>query len=70
MTEQFDSRFHKRYVDGSGVVIDKGEPFVSKNEVRGQTYEEILAEYRAYVGDSKAELPQEVLEELRRQGKI
>ncbi len=69
MTE-FDSIFHKHYVDGSGVVIDKGEPYRPKNEIKGQTYEEILAEYRAYVHDPKAELPEEILEELRKQGKI
>ena len=36
----------------------------------GHSYEEILAEYRRYVGDSSAELPGEVLDELIRQGKI
>ena len=70
MTEIFDSIFHKRYVDGSGVAIDKGEPFVPKNEVRGQTYDDILAEYRAYVGDSEAELPEDIIEGLRKLGKI
>ena len=69
MTE-YDSIFHKRYVDGSGVVIDKGEPYVPKNEVKGQTYEEILAEYRVYVNDPQAELPTEIMGELKRLGKI
>ncbi len=70
MTEIYESAFHKRYVDGSGIVIDKGEPYRPKNEIKGQTYEEILVEYRAYVHDPKAELPVEILEELRKQGKI
>ncbi len=70
MTEQFDSIFHKRYVDGSGVVIDKGIPFVPKNEIRTQSYEELLAEYRRYMRDPKAEFTEEMLVELSRLGKI
>ncbi len=70
MTEQFDSIFHKRYVDGSGVVIDKGAPFVPKNEIKGQTYDELLAEYRTYMNDPKAEFTEEMLVDLRRLGKI
>ncbi len=70
MTEIFDSIFHKRYVDGSGVVIDKGVPFTPKNEVKGQTYDELLADYRRYMRNPKAEFTQEMLEELARLGKI
>lgn len=70
MTEIYDSTFHKRYVDGSGIVIDKGAPLPLKNEIKPQTYEEILADYRRYVGDQNAELPEEILGELKKLGKI
>lgn len=70
MIDKYDSNFHKRYLDGSGVVIDKGAPYAPKNEIRGQTYEDILAEYRMYMNDPKAEFTEEMLEELRRLGKI
>lgn len=42
----------------------------AENKVRPQTYEEILALYRAYVHDPEAELPESVLEDLRRLGKL
>lgn len=72
MTEKkvFDSNFHRWYVGGEGEVKLSESPFSPKNEVVGQTYNEILAEYRAYVGDSEAQLPQDIMEELRRLGKI
>lgn len=70
MTEIYDSAFHKRYVDGSGIVIDKGVPLPLKNEIKPQTYDEILADYRRYVGDQNAELPEEILAELKKLGKI
>lgn len=70
MTEQFDSVFHKRYVSGDGIVIEKGPYYQPKNEVIPQTYEDILAEYRKYVGDPEAELPDEIVEHLRVLGKI
>lgn len=70
MAEQFDSIFHKRYVDGSGVVIDKGTSIVPKNEIRPQSYGDLLAEYRRYMNDPKAEFTQEILEELTKLGKI
>jgi hypothetical protein len=61
MTEKFESDFHKRYVGGQGDVEEK-ETFVfpAKN-VEKIPYDEILAEYRKYVGDSDAELPGELL---------
>lgn len=72
MTEQkFESAFHKRYVGGEGVIEER--PLASmgpKNELPVVTYEDILEEYRRYIGDSKAELPAEVLEELVKLGKI
>jgi len=73
MTEKriFDSNFHRWYVgEGNGVVDLGSEPYKSKNEIRGQTYEDLLAQYRRYVNDPKAEFTQEILEELRRLGKI
>lgn len=41
-----------------------------KNEVEAQTYEDLLKQYRVYVNDPKAEFPPEILEELKKQGKI
>ncbi len=72
MTEKrvFDSNFHRWYVGGEGEVSLGREPFKPKNEVKGKSYEEVLAEYRVYIGDSEAELPQDIVEELRRLGKI
>lgn len=70
MTEIFDSNFHKRYLDGSGVVIDKGAPYTPRNEIKGQSYEDLLAEYRMYMNDPSAEFTEEMLVELRRLGKI
>lgn len=72
MTEKrvFDSNFHRWYVGGEGEVNLGSEPFKPKNEVMGKSYEDVLAEYRAYVGDSEAQLPQEIMDELRRLGKI
>lgn len=70
MTEIYDSEFHRRYVHGSGEVADKPVLFVPKNEVKGQTYDELLAEYRLYMNDPKAEFTQEMLEELAKLGKI
>jgi hypothetical protein len=51
-------------------VVDKPVLFVPKNEVKGQTYDELLAEYRRYMNDPKAEFTQEMLEELAKLGKI
>ncbi len=73
MTEKrvFYSNFHRWYVgDGSGVVDLGSEPFVPKNEIKGQSYDELLSEYRRYMNDPKAEFTQEMLEELRKLGKI
>lgn len=42
----------------------------SENKVEPQTYEDILKFYRVYVNDPKAELPEEVIEELKKIGKI
>jgi len=69
--KRFDSKFHKFYVGGSeGVIEDKQFVEVDTNTIRPQTVEDVLAEYRAYVRDPKAQLPSAILEELRLQGKI
>lgn len=39
-------------------------------EIQPRTLEDILEEYRRYVNDPKAELPEIVLTELRKLGKI
>lgn len=66
MVEIFDSVFHKRYVGGEGDVkadtssnnadIDSG--YVST------TLEDVLAEYRWYINDQKAELPESLVKQL------
>lgn len=68
---KFDSKFHKFYVGGGeGVIEDKPFVEIPRQEVRPQTLADVLAEYRAYVKDSKAELPAAIMDELRLQGKI
>ncbi len=42
----------------------------TENKVEPQTYEDLLKQYRVYVNDPKAEFPPEILEELKKQGKI
>jgi hypothetical protein len=42
----------------------------TENKVEPQTYEDLLKVYRAYMHDPEAEFPEEVLEELRKLGKI
>lgn len=72
MTEQnFESGFHKKYVGGDGRVED-GVNSTPRAvfEIKPIAYEDILKEYRRYVGDSQAELPEEILAELRLLGKI
>lgn len=72
MTEQkFESKFHKQYVGGEGEVVEASvRQTPNMTEVKTETFEEILAQYRAYVNDPKAELPEEILEELKKLGKI
>ena len=62
MINLFESTFHKQYVGGAGEVVEK--PMIPREStiLIGHSYEEILAEYRRYVGDSSAELPGEVLD--------
>lgn len=72
MTEKrvFDSNFHKWYVGGEGEVNLRSESFKPKNEIKVQTYDELLADYRRYMRNPKAEFTEEILEELRKLGKI
>jgi hypothetical protein len=63
MTEKFESAFHKRYVGGEGEVDPQSTPAVEKKRVV-TTYEDVLSEYRKYVGDSTAELPEGVIKTL------
>lgn len=70
MTEKFDSPFHKKYVGGVGVVEEKPVTVKPQWEYRGDTYEDVLAAYRKYVGDPNATLPDAIIEELERLGKI
>lgn len=71
MTElKHKSVFERKYLGAGGVVEESTEPYSPKNEVRPQTYDEILAEYRKYVGDPSAEFSPEILAELKKLGKI
>ena len=71
MTEKFDSKFHKQYVSGLGEVEEQSI-LILKNEktIQAESVEDIKAWYRDYVGDSKAELPLEVLRNFVALGKI
>ena len=66
---KFDNQFHKRYIGEPGDVVDRSLPRLS-TDMPILSYEDILKEYRAYVRDPKAELPEEILETLRLGGKI
>ena len=41
-----------------------------ENRVEPQTYEDLLKVYRDYMHDPKAEFPEEILVELKKQGKV
>ena len=66
MTEIFESEFHKRYVGGEGEVekkqIKRGLP--STGEIRPTTLEDLLAEYRWYMRDPNAQLPEEIKQQF------
>jgi hypothetical protein len=65
MTEKFDSQFHKSYVRGEGEVAEDTRPVEETRFPIGKTtFEELLASYRAYVHDEKAELPETILKDL------
>jgi hypothetical protein len=66
-----ESNFEKQYLgltDDEAIVVEKGTPEVCK-PIRSKTLEDVLAEYRLYMGDPKAELPQEILDDLNKMGK-
>ena len=61
----FESAFHKKYVGGEGEILEKTVSTLDDKDslrVRRTTEEEVLEEYRRYVRDPKAELPQEIRE--------
>lgn len=60
MAEMFDNKFHKKYVGGAGEVKEPKEMINPLPSKRGVTYERVLAEYRKYVNDPLAELPEVV----------
>jgi hypothetical protein len=69
--QKYDNRFHKWYVGEQGdVQVEERVVEISSGGLITEDYETVLAEYRAYVRDSKAELPKEVIETLRLLGKI
>ena len=72
MTEQkFESKFHKWYVGGEGEVEEAPLNLLRpSSEFRPITVEEVLIEYRKYIGDPTAELPEEILADLRIMGKV
>ncbi len=41
-----------------------------ENRVEPQSYEDILKEYRMYIKDPQAELPADIVEELKKLGKV
>lgn len=62
MSEIFESKFHKNYVGGVGEIVEPIKPsrVETRNQVRPTTYEEVLLEYRRYIGDMDAELPENI----------
>ena len=68
MTEKFDNKFHKKYVGGEGEIdishwtLDILD--LERNMVVKRSHEDVLAEYRWYVRDPEATLPEEVLKQL------
>ncbi len=61
----FESRFHRWYVGGEGLVVEKPLPErADKGVDRKERYLQVLAEFRRYVRDSEAILPDEVLETM------
>lgn len=61
----FESAFHKRYVgETEGIIEETHTPIEVKHAIKKTTVEEVLAEYRRYVGDPNAELPEELRNSL------
>ena len=70
MTEKYDSKFHKLYVGGDGEVTDTPLMTMGRQEYPRISYEDVLVEYRKYIGDSSAELPEIVIEQMKNLGLI
>ena len=67
----YSSRFHRWYVgDPEGEIAEGPIRAAETGKIRQVSVEEILAQYRAYVHDPEAELPQIVIDQLRVAGKI
>lgn len=66
--EKFDSQFHKRYVGGEGEIDEKS--LLEFSGVIGMSYEEVLDEYRRYMRDPHAELPEVIISQLKMSGKV
>lgn len=66
MTEKFESKFHKRYVGGTGEVDEAERPVQEKKMSDDHTtsFGEVLYEYRKYTNDPKAELPESIMNTL------
>jgi len=64
MVEKFDSKFHKDYVRGAGEIVPPAEVKIPEIIVIKRSFEEVLAEYRRYVRDPNAELPEDILKTL------
>ena len=61
----FESAFHKKYVGGEGEVDDSPKSITEDRPmIRTMTEAEVLRDYRKYVGDPSAELPEEVQKTL------
>lgn len=63
MTEIFKSEFHKRYVGGEGRVEDGPIVLISPEKVfaKPTTLAEVEKEYRWYMNDPEAVLPQDIV---------
>ncbi len=62
MTEKFESKFHRWYVGGHGEIEEKPLASESRATIRRITLEEVLGQYRKYVNDPSAELPDSVIQ--------
>jgi hypothetical protein len=57
----YESEFHRRYVGGvGGMIMEEDINFMKPIILPEITEDEVLAEYRKYVGDPEAQLPEEV----------
>ncbi|KKT36631.1 MAG: hypothetical protein UW26_C0042G0004 [Candidatus Collierbacteria bacterium GW2011_GWF1_44_12] len=68
--QTFQSEFHRRYVGGEGEVVERPMAVLSTRVIDAKTYQDVLSEYRWYMRDPKAELPEEIVEILKTIGKV